>query len=95
MEREGTSENYRQLAAAILHQAVKDWNRFGALRTPTTKGAHDAFDLARAEKFHTPRTELLVFFRSWWFRFLCDALDLDPAVVARAAKVPLGPMWPH
>ena len=92
MYREGTSEGYRQLAAAILHQAVKDWKRFGALLTPTTKGAHEAFELARTERFGTPRTELLVFFRSWWFRYLCDSLDLDPLVVARAAKVPLEPI---
>ena len=89
MDREGTSDGYRQIAAAILHQAFADWKSYGALRTPTTRGERNAFALARKERLHTPRVELIVFFRSWFFRFLCDALDLDPRVVARAAKVPL------
>ena len=89
MYREGTSEGYRQISAAILHRAIKEWDRFGTLREPETKGGREAFENAEVLGFTTPRLELLAFFHSWWFRFLCDALDLDPRIVMRSAKVPL------
>ena len=89
MKRTCSSEPYRQLAAGILNQAMRDWERHQWIRpfVPWTQAgvlyhdrpakAHDGLQLARRVGCKTPRQELLTFFRSLWCSQLCQELDID------------------
>lgn len=69
----------RNLAAGILHSAVRDWQKYALLRKPTNDrdGSIFAFETAQDLGFSTPRRELLAFFKSHWCEELCLAVDLD------------------
>ena len=85
---QASKDPYRRLMAAILLQAVNDWQKLATARRYNRKSTKAAMELARSLGYKTPRHELLDFFHSKWCEGLCAALDIDYATMCSKVRIP-------
>ena len=80
-----TDDGHKQLACAILYEAIDDWEKYGTIdrERAGTILARWRFNTAQRRciladelGFDSPREEMLAFFQGDWFRILCGMADV-------------------
>lgn len=71
----------RQLCAAILYRALRDWHAVARAQQPDILKA-----LAQDLGYASPCTELLDFFESDWLERLCSELDIPTEVYLASVR---------
>jgi len=84
VDMEPMCQGSRQLACAILLQAVEDWRRFGAKKKSRDRRVNEFLEEVG---FDSPRKEILTFFQSRECEGLCDWVDLDYNEVLRKLQI--------
>lgn len=76
---ESANDPYRNLAAAILWQAVQHWRLWRRGPVPMTTNGKGAipWNIAVKAGFLSPDAEMDEFLNGWWCRYLCEYLDLS------------------
>ena len=81
-----------QLVVDLLAKAGRDWNKFGEMKEEPRRHVfwnENPFKAARNVGFSNPHDELIAFFSSDWYLFLCSYIDMDPLMLIDRLGVPV------